>query len=78
MHDGPEVYEEVNDAERQPFEGVKETEVKDPSQLRKTHPHEQRARTYNHIDIDTLLVRSPLPRLHLPFPETHIPHHRSR
>ena len=63
---GSEMYEEVYDAERQPIEGVKETEVKD--QLRKPRPHEQRARTYNHIDIDTLLLRSHLPRLHPPLP----------
>ena len=29
MHDGPEMYEEVYDVERQPIEGVKETEVKE-------------------------------------------------
>ena len=29
VHDGPEMYEEVYDLERQPIEGVNETEVKD-------------------------------------------------
>ena len=29
MHDEPEMYEEVYDVERQPIEGVKETEVKE-------------------------------------------------